>query len=314
MARTDYYSVLGVERNASAEEIRKAYRSLAREYHPDVNKSADAATRFAEVTEAYEVLSDAEKRKAYDRFGHAGVGVGQGPSHAGGWTAADFGDAGDFASVFQDLFGRGPAAPGGFGQRWRAPPPAPPRRGESVRHAITVSFMTGCLGGTEQIRLTTSSGGTQTIDVKIPPGIASGTQLRVRGQGATGEAGGPPGDLLLTVTVGRHPYFRRDGLDVLLDLPVTIAEAVFGTTVTVPLLKDRVELKVPAGTSSGQKLRVKGKGITDPKGRRGDFLAVVQIVCPENIDDAGRAALKELADKLPDPRASAPWADGVRDS
>ena len=308
MARKDYYSVLGVERSASAEAIRKAYRRLARQYHPDVNKSADAATRFAEVTEAYEVLSDAEKRKAYDRFGHAGVGVGQGPSHTGGWTSADFGEAGEFASVFQDLFGRGPGASVGAGHRWRGPA-ATPRHGESVRHAITVSFMTACLGGSEQIRLT---GTGQTIDVKIPPGIESGAQLRIRGQGGAGQAGGPPGDLLLTVGVGRHPYFRRDGLDLLLDLPVTVAEAAFGTTVTVPLLKDRVQLKLPPGTSSGQRLRVKGKGITDAGGRRGDFLAVVQIVCPENISDAGRTALQELAGELPDPRATASWADDLR--
>ncbi len=307
----DYYEVLGVERGASADAIRKAYRSLAREYHPDVNKSADASTRFAEVQEAYDVLSDAEKRKAYDRFGHAGVGVGQGPGGFGGsgWSAEysgnPFGSA-DFSSAFEDLFGARGARAGG-GPFTTSPGAAPPRRGGDLQHAISVSFMTAAMGGTENVRIRHGST-PQTISVKIPAGIDSGAQLRVRGKGALGEDGGPDGDLRLTVEVGQHPWFRREGLDVLINVPVTIAEATFGTTVTLPLLKGSVELKIPPGAASGQKLRVKGKGIDDGKGGQGDFYAVVQIVAPTDLTDSGRQLLQELAPELQNPRESGPWA------
>lgn len=313
----DYYKVLGVDRKATADQIRKAYRSLARKYHPDVNKDADAATRFAEVQEAYEVLSDAQKRKVYDRYGHAGVGVGQGPGgfgRGGGWTASDFGggrgpfDAADFASAFQDIFGRAGGSPfGTAGARPGAAPPPAPARGQDIHHTISVSFMTAAQGGSEDIKFSLGSAPAQTISVKIPPGIDSGAQLRVRGKGHPGHGGGPAGDVILTIQVGRHPFFRRDGLDLLIDVPITIAEATFGTTVTVPLLSGSVEIKVPPGASSGQKLRVKGKGLTGPKGKTGDFYAVIQIVAPKDLRGRGRELLEELAKDLPDPRASAPW-------
>ncbi len=304
----DYYEVLGVERSASADAIRRAYRRLAREYHPDVNKSPDAATRFAEVQEAYEVLSDAEKRKAYDRFGHAGVGVGQGPGGFGGGWTVDMGgrgfDSSDFASVFEDLFGgRGPGP--------AARPRAAPQRGTDIRHTIDVSFMTAALGGREEVRLQVGSAPAQTISVRIPPGIESNAQLRVKGKGHPGGDGGQPGDILLTVRVGGHPYFRRDGLDLSIDVPITIAEATFGVSVTVPLLKGTVEIKVPPGASSGQKLRVKEKGIRDAKGRTGDFYAVVQIVAGTGLSQRGRELLRELQGELKNPRESAPWAADV---
>ncbi len=317
----DYYNVLGVERKATADEIRKAYRKLAREYHPDVNKSSEAATRFAEVQEAYEVLSDAGKRKAYDRYGHAGVGVGQGPGGfgpgpGGGWSV-DFGDgrgspfeASDFASAFQDLFGQGGGSP--FDTAARRPRQAAPQRGQDVHHALSLSFLTAALGGEEQIRLSVGSAQPQTLSVKIPPGIDAGAQLRVRGKGHPGHGGGPAGDVLLTVQVGKHPYFRREGLDLLIDIPITIAEAGFGATVKVPLLKGSIELKVPPGASSGRKLRVKGKGLTNAKGRSGDFYAVIQIVAEKDLSRRGRELLEELATELRDPRASAAWADDLR--
>lgn len=307
----DYYEVLGVERGASADAIRKAYRRLARQYHPDVNKAADATTRFAEVQEAYDVLSDAEKRKAYDKFGHAGVGVGQGPGGFGGgtWTGTYAGGSpfenADFSSVFEDLFGArgGPFKRGPRG----GPGVAPPRRGADLQHTLSVSFMTAAMGGTETVRI--RHGATpQTISVRIPPGIDSGAQLRVRGKGVAGAEGGPAGDLRLTVEVGQHPWFRREGLDVYINVPVTIAEATFGTTVTLPLLKGSVEMKIPPGAASGQKLRVKGKGIDDGKGRRGDFFAVVQIVAPEGLSDRGRQLLRDLEPELKNPRESGPWS------
>jgi curved DNA-binding protein len=321
MARDkDYYEVLGVERNATADEIRRAYRRLAREYHPDVNKAEDAADRFAEMQEAYDVLSDAEKRKAYDRFGHAGVGVGQGPGGFGhgGWRVHVGGpggpgeqfDASDFASVFEELFGgRGGGGPFGAGPGTAAPPRPAPRRGRDLHHTLSMSFMTAALGGSEQVRVTTD-GRAQTIAVKIPPGIDTGEKLRVKGKGHTGKAGGAAGDIILTVQVGRHPWFRREGLDLLVDVPVNIAEATFGAKVTVPLLKGSVEIKVPPGASSGQKLRVKGQGLSNSKGHTGDFYAVVQIVAETDLTPKGRQLLEELAGELQNPRKSAPWSQG----
>jgi curved DNA-binding protein len=314
----DYYEVLGVGRDATADEIRRAYRRLARQYHPDVNKSSDAATRFAEMQEAYEVLSDAEKRKAYDRFGHAGVGVGHGPGgfgRGGAWRVnvgpgGQF-DASDFASVFDELFGGRAGAPFGVGpQRPEAEVPRrpPPSRGRDLHDALVVSFMTAALGGSEQVRVTGGGGPPQTITVKIPPGIDTGEKLRVKGKGHPGRGGAPAGDFILTVQVGRHPYFRREGLDVLIDVPVTIAEATFGASVTVPLVKGSVEIKIPPGASSGQKLRVKQEGLADAKGRTGDFYAVVQIVAETDLSPRGRELLRELEAELKNPRKSAPWA------
>ncbi len=309
----DHYQVLGVQRDASADAIRKAYRGLAREYHPDVNKSADASTRFAEVQEAYDVLSDAEKRKAYDRFGHAGVGVGQGPGGfgGGGWSAQYSGDpfgSSDFSTVFEDLFSaRGGGRPFDGG----GPGVMPPRRGSDLQHALSVTFMTAAMGGSEDVRIGLGSK-PQTISVKIPAGVETGAQLRVRGKGAAGVDGGPSGDLRLTVEVGLHPWFRREGLDVLINVPVTIAEATFGTTVTLPLLKGSVDLKIPPGAASGQKLRVKGKGVDDGKGGQGDFYAVIQIVAPTELTDHGTQLLHDLEPELQNPRDSGPWSGNSR--
>ncbi|MCH7799543.1 MAG: DnaJ domain-containing protein [Planctomycetes bacterium] len=310
----DYYNVLGVERAAGADAIRKAYRRLAREFHPDVNTSSDAATRFAEVQEAYDVLSDAEKRKAYDRFGHAGVGVGQGPGGFGGgaWSGeyrgSPFG-AEDFSSAFEELFGQRGGDPFGRGARGAVPP----RRGADLGHSLQVSFMTGALGGTENVRLSLGSVPPQTISVTIPPGVDSGARLRVKGKGNPGIDGGPAGDLILTVDVGLHPWFRREGLDVYITVPVTIVEASFGTAVTLPLLKGSAEVKIPPGASSGQKLRVKGKGVTNGRGQCGDFYAVVRIVAAGDLSERGRELLRNLEAELKNPRESGPWAaDGSR--
>ncbi len=314
----DYYQLLGVDRSATAEQIRKAYRKLARTYHPDVNKSPEAATKFAEVTEAYEVLSDAKKRKAYDRFGHAGVGVGAGGFSPGGWSTnvgpgGEF-DAGDFANAFEQFFGAGGGSPFGAGAPPTAQPRPVPRRGGDLTHPLSVSFMTAARGGAEPVRISTGDSGSQTINVKIPPGIEPGAKLRIKGKGHAGSAGGQAGDLILTVTVGDHPYFRREGVDLVIDVPITIAESAFGVTVTVPLLKGCVQIKVPPGTSSGQRLRVPGKGVQDTKGRWGDFLAVVQIVAPDSISEQGRGLLETLAKELNNPRERVTWADDVGDN
>ncbi len=320
----DYYATLEVDRKATAEEIRKAYRRLARKCHPDVNKSPDAATRFAAVQEAYDVLSDAAKRKAYDQFGRDGVKVGQGPGGFGGWDVG-FGRGGvdDLSSIFEEMFGgAGPFGGGGpFGRSTssgarrstareaRRPRAEPSSRGADVRETLQVSFMTAALGGKEELRRSApGSGSGKTISVKIPAGIESGTQLRVKGAGAPGD---PPSDLILTVQVGEHPYFRRQGLDLYIDVPITIAEAALGTKVDVPLLEGSVEIAVPPGTGSGQKLRVRGKGVRDPLGRQGDYYAVVQIAAPRGLSARGREILGDLQGELQNPRDSAPWVPGL---
>lgn len=339
MARSkDYYELLGVSRTATPEEIRKAYRKLARQYHPDVNKAPDAAERFSEIQEAYDVLSDEEKRQSYDRFGHAGVGGGAGVHPGAGWgggagqrggrtvwTSEGGVSGADFTSILEEMFGGMGAGGGtpfdvGFGGRAGRTRVRPPARGQDIEQTITVTFLTAALGGTEHLRVE-SGGSVSTINVRIPPGIESGAKLRVRGKGAASPFGGPPGDLILTVQVGRHPYFRREGLDLYVDVPITIAEAVQGATVTVPLLPKAgtkewrsIELKVPPGTASGRKLRVRGQGVTDSKKVTGDYYAVVQIVAPsfDELSDRGKAAIRDLASELQNPRESAPWADNER--
>lgn len=320
----DYYELLGVERGATADEIRRAYRRLARKYHPDVNKSTDAATRFSEIQEAYDVLSDAGKRKAYDRFGAAGVGVGSGAAGFGGarWDLGDFAAGGDpsgFSSIFEEMFaGRAGSPHGGPGPRAAGARRPRPRRGGDVQHRLTVSFLTAARGGTERIRLGgragPGAGGGQSIEVKIPAGIDSGAKLRLKGKGHPGPDGGAAGDIILTIAVGKHPYFRREGLDLLVDVPLTLAEAALGTTVTVPLLTGSVEIKVPPGADSGQRLRVKGKGIARPQGAAGDFHAVIQIAAPKTLSDRARQLLSDLAPELKNPRESAPWASDARGS
>ncbi len=335
----DYYEVLGVSRTASDDEIRKAHRKLARKFHPDVNKAADAAAKFAEAQEAYDILSDAEKRKRYDQFGHAGVGSAAGgdpfgggnpfrggnpfggrgrpggaPGDGGGASWSDV-DPETFDTIFGDLFGsrRGGQRAGRAGGPHAGGRAHPPTAGEDIEHTLSVPFGVAALGGSESVRLTLGDGSTQSIDVKIPVGIRSGSKLRVKGKGRPGANGGPPGDLILVIQVGEHPWFRRDGLDLLLDVPITIAEAALGTVIQVPLLKGSVKLKVPAGTASGAKLRAKGKGLVDAKGDAGDFYAVIRIVPPESLTDAERTALEAMHERLPNPRQATVWGGEVSD-
>ncbi|HBZ96870.1 MAG: molecular chaperone DnaJ [Phycisphaerae bacterium] len=299
----DYYAILGVQRTASADEIRKAYRSLARKYHPDVSTEGDAGDRFNEVQQAYEVLSDEEKRRAYDQFGDAGAG-------AAGWSGYGGGGGGDvdpdrFQDIFEQMFGGGGPSPGGnpFGGGGGA---ARPRRGGDVNSSMTVTFMTAAQGGVEEIRPDGAS-----VEVRIPAGIDDGGKLRLRGRGQPGLHGGEAGDLIVTVHVGAHPVLRRDGLDLIVDVPISLAEAGLGTVVRVPLLKGSIELKIPPCTSSGRRLRVPGKGIVDDRQRTGDFYAQVQVVSPEELGDDARSLLEQLATALPDPRSELPGIDSV---
>jgi len=325
----DLYEILGVGRNASDEDLKKAHRALVRKYHPDVNKEPGADARFKEAQEAYDILSDPKKRKLYDQFGIAGVKAGAAGGGAGGPGGAAGGDpfagSGPFGggqgwqnvdpSTFEEVFGsmfgggrgqraRGRRGSGGFGGfgGFGEDSEDGPRPGRNLEVAETVDFTTAALGGTRNFRIKGES-----IEVRIPAGIRDGAKLAVRGKGHPGEDGGPAGDLIITIAVSPHPWLRREGDDVVTDLPVTIAEAALGATVKVPMLTGSVQLKVPAGVKSGQRLRVKGKGIHPPKGSPGDFLAVVMIEAPRELDARGRELLEELAPRLPGPRTGPQW-------
>lgn len=336
-ASKDFYELLGVAKTASADEIRKAYRKLALKHHPDVSDAPDAAARFAEIQEAYDVLSDEDKRKQYDQFGMAGVRgaagqaggygpggpFGQGGPFGGGgggtyrWSTRGGGgpdvDIPDLGSIFEEMFGGrgGPFNQGGARSGQRAQARQAPRRGRDIYHEITVPFMTSVHGGTETIRVSRPTGESDSLEVKIPAGIDEGAKLRIRGRGNPGASGGEAGDIILTVRVGAHPYFRREGLDVLLDVPISIAESAVGVSVEIPLLKGSADVKVPAGTPSGSRLRIRQQGISSTQGKTGDFYAVVQIMPPKPIPDDARPLIDELAKKLKNPRETAPWADQI---
>lgn len=289
----DYYKLLGVDRSATADEIRKAYRKLARKYHPDVNKAEDAATKFAEVQEAYDTLSDAEKRKMYDQFGSAGP-AGRGfqgdPRWAQGSQGGGYGQAVDFSDIFGSAFGGG-RSPFGGGQQQAV-------KGQDQIHEITVTFMTALKGGSEEIRI-----GDESVTLQIPAGIESGTKLRLKGKGGPGMMGGSSGDMIVTVSVGGHPLYQRSGLDVEMDVDLNIAEAALGTKVTLPLpLGGTVDMSIPEGVSSGSRLRVKGKGCETTSGNKGDFYAVIHIIAPTDIDEETKKLLEELGQRLPNPR------------
>jgi DnaJ-class molecular chaperone len=282
MAAADPYSVLGVARGATDAEIKKAYRKLAKELHPDKNKdNPKASDRFSAVTAAYDLLSDSDKRARFDRgeldgdgnpaapFGFGGGGgFRQNPGGFQGGGGADFGD------IFEGLFGGRAGRGGGFGGR-----AAPPQKGANSAYRLSVSFEDAAAGRPQRITL----GDGKTIDLKLPNGVENGTQMRLSGKGEPGPAG--PGDAIVTIQIGSHPFFRRDGDAVRLDLPVTLAEAVLGGPVRVPTVDGPVMLNVPAGTSSGQTLRLKGKGFTGKSGTRGDQLVTIAIALPPSNPD-----------------------------
>ena len=276
----DPYKVLGVARDASDEEIRRAFRKLAKQLHPDLNPSNRAAAeeRFKKVSAAYEIIGDPEKRRQYDRgeidasgeqrrgFHRAHAGTGP---FAGRRTADDFG----FGDIFSDLFGatRGRASAGGFGAQ-----------GRDVRYTLDVDFLEAATGVKK--RVTMPDGGV--LDLAVPEGVADGQILRLKGKGAPGLRGGLAGDALIEIKVKPHPNFKRVGEDIEYDLPITIDEAVLGAKVEVPTISGRVQLTIPKGASSGRVFRLKGKGVRNASnGRTGDQLVSVRIVLPDRIDD-----------------------------
>jgi DnaJ-class molecular chaperone len=327
----DPYEVLGVNRKASAAEIKSAFRKLAKKLHPDANKNdPNAASRFAELNSAYEILGEADKRKAFDngeidaegkpRFrGFEGFGAGAQPGGAGfspegGFETFSYGPdgftrttrrgragagagggfgGGGFEDILREAFGGAAGARARQGAGFEAEEFGP---GANVTAALTVSLLDAAHGATQRVHLPNG----KDVEVKIPAGIGNGQQIRLRGQGQAGPGG--TGDLLITITIAPHPTFELDGNDIRLDLPITLYEAVLGAKVRVPTLDKPVEVTIPASTSGGRTFRLKGKGYPAKEGA-GDLLATVRIALPPTADPELEALMKKWqADKPYDPR------------
>ena len=303
MSQRDYYEVLGLSRSAKPEQVKRAYRQLAKKFHPDHYKGKDsketkeASAKFNEVQEAYSILSDPEKRKLYDQFGHAGP-QGGGPSVAqrvwrtgqGGFDVRDFtqGGGGGFESVFEQFFGRG--------RRPGRPAKPRPTQGQDITKKITLPFTKAALGTKSTLRLRTGAGKTQTLETKIPPGVADGSRIRIRGKGRASATGGPAGDLYLQVSIEPHKYFWREGRDIYIELPISYYEAAAGTKVDVPTLQGTSSVNVPPGVNSGQKLRLREKGIppATPADQKGHQYVVIKIVSPPKLNAKAKDLLKEF--------------------
>jgi molecular chaperone DnaJ len=310
----DFYAILGVSKDVSQADLKKTYRKLARQYHPDSNPGdAKAEAKFKEISEANSVLSDPELRKEYDQVRAMGTGArfsaGGRPGQPGGFEDVFGGMFGGGnrqrttyqGTGFEDLLG-GMFGGGGFGQSTGGfGGAAGPTRGRDLTTSVTLDFLTAIQGDT--VKLQPASG--KPITVKIPQGVSDGQKIKLKGKGEESYDGGPAGDLVLTVTVRKHPVFERDGLHLRLDVPVTFAEAVLGATIQVPTLGgEPVKLRVAPGTPSGRVLRVKGRGVTTTKGV-GDLLATVVVAVPNHVSPDAQAHLEEFAKSMPDenPRA-----------
>ncbi|WP_234497257.1 DnaJ C-terminal domain-containing protein [Vibrio maritimus] len=300
MSKRDYYSVLGVSKGASEKDIKKAYKKLAMKYHPDKNPGDTAAeANFKEVKEAYEVLTDTEKRRQYDQFGHAafeGGGFGGHGGHGGGGFEDIFGDAfrqrgggfggGGFGGGFggfEDIFSQ---ARGGHG-RARA------QKGRDQEFTLTVDFVDAIQGAEKVVELPIN-GESKKINVKIPAGIKDGEKIRFSGKGGAGINGGPAGDLLLSIATRSHAFLERDGNDLICNTKVDMVTAALGGEAEVIVLDSRFKLKIPAGTQSGRKFKMTGKGVTDRKGQTGDLLVKIQVETPTNLTDRQRDLLEQF--------------------
>lgn len=312
----DLYQRLGIKRGASEEEVKKAYRSLAKQLHPDRNTdNPKAAERFAQVTQAYDLLSDKDKRAQYDRGeidedgnpkspfgsgfgGYSSGGAGPRPGQSGGFEGFpggfDAGGSADLSDLFEGLFGaanaargrRGQAGPTGFRSRSRAP-----QKGRDVAYRLKVPFVDAATLAPQRITLADG----KTIDLKLPKGLEDGARIRLSGKGQPGPGGN--GDAIVTVSVAPHPFYNREGNHIRLSLPVTLTEAVLGAKVKVPTPEGPVMLTIPKGTTSGKVLRLKGRGFTDKAGKRGDQLVAVQVDLPP-----GDSELEEFAGRWKEQR------------
>lgn len=297
--RKDYYGILGVDKSADQDEIKRAYRKLARKHHPDVNPGdAEAEERFKEISEAYHVLGNEERRKQFDQVGPE--------AFAQEFDLSDFADqfrtvfrtggrpggAGDLG-FFEELLGGGGL--GGFGRAGGRPRS---RRGSDVRVEVRLGLEEAMRGTQRTVSYRGSDGAARTTRVKIPAGVGDGQQIRVRGKGEPGAAGGGAGDLYLTVRIAPHPTFELDGRDLRVTIPVTVYDAGLGATVEVPTLDGSSRIRLPEGTRNGQIFRLRGRGAPAAKGRKaGDLLARVEIVLPEDPDEGTRELLRRWSDE-----------------
>lgn len=328
MPDRDYYEVLGVARDATPDQIKKAYRALARKHHPDVNpgdKKAEAA--FKEAQQAYDILSEPEKRAMYDQFGTAGFpgGGGGGPrAGASEWAARQGGphfEHFDFSSffgpggpgaptgeqaaegggIFEDILSR--VRGGGRANRRTAtgrPRPAPDAE-------LTIPFLTAVQGGKTTIQID-RDGQIESLEVKIPPGTDTGTRIRLRGQGAPTGQGAERGDLTIRITVEPHRYFRRDARDLSVEAPITVGEAVLGARIEVPTLTGLKTLPIPPGSSTGQKLRLRGQGVPAWGGKpEGDLFVILKVVVPKTVDDESRRLIQEFESRNPSRPRDGMW-------
>jgi molecular chaperone DnaJ len=317
MAQPDFYKVLGVTETASADEIKKAYRKLAKKYHPDVTGGDKAKeAKFKEVSQAYDVLGDEKRRGEYDQerknpFAGASAGGPGGFSGFGGFPGfggtrtsgrrsgrgggggginidledllrnSGGGGGGGFADIFGDAFGGGQTA----------------RRGADIQTSIELTLPEAALGGEKSFTLEPGSASERRLTMRIPAGVEDGENIRLSGQGRPSPGGGAPGNLLIKVSIQPHPQFRRKGADIEVDVPITVDEAVLGTSAEIPTLEGtKAKVNIPAGTSSGTKLRLRGKGAGDRKGGRGDLYGVVQIAVPKAISDEARRLIEQFAE------------------
>ena len=309
MEQKSPYDLLGVSRNATAADIKRAYRRLAKELHPDRNPgNADAERKFKEVQAAYEVLGDQERRDQYDRFGSGGP-----PPDYQRWTQTgarpfegvdvDFGSFGDLGSIFEQFFRR-PGAARAKARRQKQPA----ARGVDIEHAVDVSFEEAARGCKRQVVM--RRGGQHSderIEVQIPAGVSDGQRIRVRGKGQPGA--GSAGDLYIRCRVHPHPFFRREGNDILLEVPLSVTEALRGAKIDIPTLHGTTRLTVPPGTSSGARLRLRGSGIrTKGAVAPGDMYVIVKISVPRELSPAARELVDRFAQEAPqDPRAALGW-------
>ena len=335
----DYYKILGVSESASADEIKRAYRKKARQFHPDVSKENDAEEQFKLVGEAYEVLRDPGRRAEYDQLKTHGYRHGDnfqgGGNWQGQWGADTFSGAGDFSDFFKTIFGAagagsgfhgaassgagaGPAGSGygaGFGgphadRQTRTSGRASPQSGADVRLRVRVSLELAYKGGKTTIKVPSKDGnGQRSLSVTIPAGVVDGQQLRLRDQGRQAGGGGRPGDLIMIIEIKQHDLFEVDGADIVLQLPITPLESIDGVTVSVPTLGGEVSLKIPAKSASGSKLRLRGRGL--PASSIGDQYVIVQIAMPAEISAHQRKLLEEFDAAVNDDPRSRLWSKTV---
>ena len=308
----DFYAVLGVSKGASVEEIRKAYKKLSRDNHPD-RKPDDAAAseKFKQVQEAWDVLGDEKKRQQYDQygttFGPNGPQFRGSQQPGGGGGPVDLGDLFgngqvDLGDLFGNMFGGGGGGQSPYGRQGGRKQRA--AKGEDISAEIEIPFAVAAEGGSHEVQLS-RSGQVDRLNVKIPAGVGSGSVIRLGGQGQAGRGGGPAGDLLVTIKVAPHPYFRREGSDLFVDVPISVSEAALGAKVEVPTLSEgRMMVTIPAGTSSGAKLRLRGKGVLDHKTKeRGELYVTIKLMLPPKLDAQTRALFEQIAAAAPyDPR------------